>query len=180
MNSLKVLDRMRTMHMAPPAPPAVVPAPLAADGGGDGAVVFEEPDAVGPVAVPPPVLPHIPVPAPIAAVHALMPALPPAEAPIDFNIAGMTDCRVNFDNLSHQSGTSRAFLYCKYHGYRCRLYIFLKDHPTKERACSYLFAWHALGEDLEIFAPHTTLTASHIASKPPPELIEAVHQMRFG
>ena len=120
---------------APAAGGAAAVAGAAAPVGGDAEDlygIFEQPDddEPMPMAAAPAVPAAPPLPAPLAAVHVLMPDVP-VLPPIDFNVAGFPDgITAHFDRYSHASGHLRMFLYCNHdahkgHPTKCRRYVFL-------------------------------------------------------
>ena len=87
----------------------------------------------------------------------------------------MTHLKVNFDNFTHNTGHLRCFLYCKMHK-NYRIYVFLKDFVSRERAVSYLFAWAAIGAVIED-PDHGAL---HVAEKPDDEMVNIIQREQFG
>ena len=166
---------------APPPPgdaAGAPPLPLP-DGDGEGdPIIFEDPDDVDLPHAPHHVAPA-PVVAPTAAVHVLMPELPPPDPPVLWGLGGFDNFQVNFDRHTHQSGRPRAFLYCTRHEGRCRRYVFTDDYASKEAACAWLFAWRLLADHGGLALADAT-AAEHIAANPPADLVEASFEMRFG
>jgi hypothetical protein len=116
-----------------------------------------------------------PVVAPVAAVHVLMPALPPPDPPVLWGLPGFDEFQVNFDRYTHQTGRPRAFLYCTAHPGRCRRYVFTDTFATKEATCAWLFAWRMLADQGDL-----ATAEDHVRSNPPADLVEAAFHMRFG
>lgn len=134
-------------------------------GGGGGDVCDEEPDAA-------------PVHAPIAVAKPIVGPEVERLEPVHCVVPGYPAMHVNFDMCVHQTGHRRAFTHCRDHLpiNRCRLEVFVRDFASKEEACSYLFAWRLLSAHI----PDPEDRVLHINTKPPPELVAAVHQSQWG
>ena len=98
----------------------------------------------------------------------------PETKSFESKVPGMRKCTVYFDNWTHRSGNRRAFIGCTEHD-RCRLYVFLKDFHSEERAVSFLFAW--------VFSAHRWPDRSdaheHIGSKPSSIEVDDVMREQF-
>jgi hypothetical protein len=97
-----------------------------------------------------------------------------SEDAIACKVPGFRPMRVCFDNYSHASGNRRAFTYCSLHD-ACRLYVFLKDFPTKERAVAFLMAWHHVGTNYK----SRNQAKEHIGFKPGDSAVDLVEAEQF-
>ena len=97
-----------------------------------------------------------------------------AEDAVPCRVVGFRPMRACFDNWTHSSGNRRVFIHCSLHD-ACRLYIFIKDFPSTERAISYLFAWSHAGT----LFPRREQCKDHIANKPQDSDIDLVERDQF-
>ena len=98
----------------------------------------------------------------------------PATKTFESQVPGMEKCKVYFDNFTHSSGNRRAFVGCSKHD-RCRLYVFLKDFESEERAVAFLFAW-AFGAHRW---PDRSDAQEHIQHKPLASEVDDVMREQF-
>lgn len=68
------------------------------------------------------------------------------QAPVQSRVPGL-DCKIYFDNFSHESGKLRAFCQCPQHrDKRCRLYLFV-EHLGRSETVAKLLAWASMEAD---------------------------------
>ena len=68
------------------------------------------------------------------------------QAPVQSRVPGL-DCKLYFDNFSHESGKLRAFCQCPQHrDKRCRLYLFVENLGRSETVAK-LLAWASMEAD---------------------------------
>ena len=68
------------------------------------------------------------------------------QAPVQSRVPGL-DCKIYFDNFSHESGKLRAFCQCPQHrDKRCRLYLFVENLGRSETVAK-LLAWASMEAD---------------------------------
>jgi len=119
--------------------------------------------------------PHeAPIPSIAQAAIEITPAIM-AENAVPSRVPGFRPMRVCFDNWTHSSGNRRVFIHCSLHD-SCRLYVFLKDFPSQDRAIAYLLAWNHNATRW----PDRTACKLHIAGKPQSEEVDFVQNEQFN
>jgi hypothetical protein len=94
---------------------------------------------------------------------------------IECRVGGMRLCKAYFDNYTHASGHQRCFVACSLHT-KCRLYVFVKDFPSKNHAVAHCFAWLSGASRW----PDRADQLQHVQCKPTVEEVATMLREQFG